>query len=87
MLDRVLTDPQLLTLFTEVESIVYSQPLTHISHDIDDLSAARGVCVQRPGTGHVCLKGWGGSPAKIEHFPKVPNTLRGWVPHGKMHRR
>ena len=43
--------------------------------------------IQRPGTGHVCLKGWGGSPAKIEHFPKVPNTLRGWVPHGKMHRR
>ena len=39
MFDRVLTDPQLLTLFTEVESIVNSRPLTHISNDIDDLSA------------------------------------------------
>ena len=39
MYNRILTDPQLLTLFTEVENIVNSRPLTHISDDIDDLSA------------------------------------------------
>ena len=39
MKDRVLTDPQLLTLFTEVENIVNSRPLTHISDDINDLRA------------------------------------------------
>ena len=39
MKDRVMTDPQLLTLFTEVENIVNSRPLTHISDDINDLRA------------------------------------------------
>ena len=39
MRERTVTDPQLLTLFTEVENIVNSRPLTHISDDIDDLSA------------------------------------------------
>ena len=39
MNDRVLTDPQLNTLFTEVENIVNSRPLTHISDDVNDLQA------------------------------------------------
>ena len=39
MQDRILTDPQLSTLFTEVENIVNSRPLTHISDDINDLRA------------------------------------------------
>lgn len=39
MKDRILTDFQLLTLFTEVENIINSRPLTHISDDIDDLTA------------------------------------------------
>ena len=39
MNDRVLTDPQLNTLFTEVENIVNSRPLTHISDDVSDLQA------------------------------------------------
>ena len=39
MNDRVLTDPQLNTLFTEVENIVNSRPLTHLSDNIEDLQA------------------------------------------------
>ena len=34
--DHVLTDPQLYTLLTEVESIINSRPLTHLSQDITD---------------------------------------------------
>ena len=37
--ERVLTDPQLATLLTEVESIVNNRPLTHISDDSEDLEA------------------------------------------------
>ena len=37
--EKVLTDPQLATLLTEVESILNSRPLTHISSDINDLEA------------------------------------------------
>ena len=39
MKEKVLTDPQLLTLFTEVERILNSRPLTHASDDIMDLEA------------------------------------------------
>ena len=34
--DQVLTDPQLYTLLTEVEMIINSRPLTHLSDDVDD---------------------------------------------------
>ena len=37
MKDHVLTDPQLYTVLTEVESIVNSRPLTHVSNDVDNL--------------------------------------------------
>ena len=37
--DRVLTDPQLATLLTEVEFIINNRPLTHVSTNIDDLEA------------------------------------------------
>ena len=37
MKDRVLTDPQLYTLVTEVESTLNSRPLTHFSDDVTDL--------------------------------------------------
>lgn len=37
MKDRILTDPQLYTLLTEVERILNSRPLTHISSDVNDL--------------------------------------------------
>ena len=39
MKDRVLTDPQLATTFTEVEAILNSRPLTHASSDSNDLEA------------------------------------------------
>ena len=39
MRDRVLTDPQLYTLLTEVEAILNNRPLTHVSEDSDDLQA------------------------------------------------
>ena len=35
--EKVLTDPQLATLLTEVESIFTNRPLTHISTDSEDL--------------------------------------------------
>ena len=35
--EKVLTEPQLYTLLTEVESILNTRPLTHASDDIDDL--------------------------------------------------
>ena len=35
--DRILTDPQLYTLLTEVESILNTRPLTCASEDADDL--------------------------------------------------
>ena len=35
--DHVITDSQLLTVLTEVESILNSRPLTHLSDDITDL--------------------------------------------------
>ena len=37
--EHIITDPQLLTVLTEVENIVNSRPLTHVSTDIDDLEA------------------------------------------------
>ena len=37
--EKVLTDPQLSTLLTEVESILNNRPLTHISTDIEDHEA------------------------------------------------
>ena len=37
--EKVLTDPQLATLLTEVESILNNRPLTHISTDSEDLEA------------------------------------------------
>ena len=37
--DKVLTDPQLATLLTEVESILNNRPLTHNSTDSEDLEA------------------------------------------------
>ena len=39
MKDQVLTDQQLATVFTEVENILNSRPLTHSSEDVDDLEA------------------------------------------------
>ena len=39
MHDRVLTDPQLYTLLTEVESILNTRPLTRASDDVNDLEA------------------------------------------------
>ena len=38
MKNHVLTDPQLYTLLTEVEKILNSRPLTHLSDDVSDLS-------------------------------------------------
>ena len=35
--EKVLTDPQLATLLTEVESILNGRPLTHVSTDVNDL--------------------------------------------------
>ena len=37
MSDKVLTDAQLYTVFTDIERILNSRPLTHISDHIDDL--------------------------------------------------
>ena len=37
--NHVLTDPQLITWLTEVEHILNSRPLTHLSEDINDLEA------------------------------------------------
>ena len=37
--NQVLTDPQLQTLLTEVEHIVNSRPLTHLSNDVSDYDA------------------------------------------------
>ena len=37
MENRVLTDDQLYTLLTEVESILNSRPITHLSNNPDDL--------------------------------------------------
>ena len=37
--DLVLTDPQLYTVLTEVEMIVNSRPLTHLSEDVTDFEA------------------------------------------------
>ena len=37
--EHVLTDPQLYTALTEVENIVNSRPLTHVSDDVADLVA------------------------------------------------
>ena len=39
MADKVVTDPQLYTLLTEVESILNSRPLTHVSDNPNDLEA------------------------------------------------
>ena len=39
MKERVLTDPQLYTLLTEVESILNTRPLTRASDDVNDLEA------------------------------------------------
>ena len=39
MSDKVVTDPQLYTLMTEVERILNSRPLTHVSDNIDDFEA------------------------------------------------
>ena len=39
MTDRVPTDPQLYTFLTEVERIINSRPLTHVSDDCKDLEA------------------------------------------------
>ena len=35
--NQTLTDPQLQTVLTEVENIINSRPLTHISDDVNDL--------------------------------------------------
>ena len=37
--EHILTDPQLYTALTEVENIVNSRPLTHVSDDVADLEA------------------------------------------------
>ena len=37
--DRILTDFQMLTLFSEVENIVNNRPLTYLSEDHEDLEA------------------------------------------------
>ena len=37
--DHILTDPQLITFLTEVEHVINSRPLTHLSEKIDDLGA------------------------------------------------
>ena len=39
MQDKVLTDPQLYTLLTEVERILNSRPLTHVSDNVEDFNA------------------------------------------------
>ena len=39
--NHILTDPQLLTLLTEAESIINSRPLTHLSEDVNDLGALK----------------------------------------------
>ena len=39
MQNRLLTDPQLATTFTEVEAILNNRPLTHASSDVNDLEA------------------------------------------------
>ena len=37
--EKVLTDAQLYTLLTEVESVINNRPLTHVSPDVDDYEA------------------------------------------------
>ena len=37
--DQILTDPQLYTLLTEVESIINCRPLTKVSDDVNDYDA------------------------------------------------
>ena len=36
---KTLTDPQLSTLLTEVENVLNTRPLTHVSDDVNDLEA------------------------------------------------
>jgi hypothetical protein len=43
--EKVLTDFQLSTLLTEVEGILNSRPLTHVSDDPDDLQASITSCL------------------------------------------
>ena len=69
MKDRVLTDAQLNTLFTEVENVLNSRPLTPASDDIKDLEAL---------TPNHILIGQHSNWHTMGHFPEKVSSRKMW---------